>query len=203
MLIHRAQFSCQNMGPVGSLPGSQLFLHEDVGDPHALCHVSPSHATKSGIPWLISRSTSHLHAGNGPFGVPGLAILQPRAADAARITALPCWIGPPLVEVRPSLLGWPCLPGSTALPPAAFKMLLACQAAVPEPQLLLTSRASPLRALGPGARQSRAAVHLVVCAPVAQEHFTLVSCTCLCCTSQHNLTNQSIIIIIYVNKINK
>lgn len=139
------------------------------------------------------------------FGVPGQVILQQMLPGSQ-----PCWVALPLMEVRPSLFRWPCLPGCTALPHAAFKMLSACQAAVPEPQLTPTSCSSPPRALGPRARQSRAScnaapssVRLVVRgAPVTQEHFKLVSCTCLCCTSQHN-QNQSIIIIIYVNKINK
>lgn len=150
----------------------------------ALCHVSPFHATKSWIPWLISKSTSHVRVGNGHPP----AVCCPWAGDVMAMSSRCCWdhslamLGSS--AAHGSEPGWPCLPGSTALPQDAFKMFLACQAAVPEPQLTLTRCTSPCRAPGPGARQSRAAsnaapssVHLVVWAPITQEHFRLVFCT--------------------------
>lgn len=106
---------------------------------------------------------------------PQLVILWPRAADAAGVRAQTCLVAPSLRELRARLLGWPRLPGSTALPHAAFKMLLAWQAATLESQLPSTSGTSPPRTLGPGPRHSRAScnaaqssVHLVVCTPMTQ-----------------------------------
>lgn len=102
-------------------------------------HISPFHVTKPWIPCLISNSTSHLHVGNGISPTVRCPWAGDTMADAVGVTAQPCWVALPLVEVRPSLFGWPCLPGYTALPHAAFKMLSACQAALPEPQLVLTA----------------------------------------------------------------
>lgn len=107
MLIHRAQFSCQNMSLKGSLPGSQLFLHEDVHVPHALCHVSPSHATKSGIPWLTSRSTSHLHAGNGLWPT----VWCPWAGDTTATSRRCCQ------DHSPAMLERSAAPGGETQPP--------------------------------------------------------------------------------------
>ena len=202
------------MGLEGSLPGPQLFLHEDMGVPHALCHVSPFHATKSWILWLVSKSTSNLHVGNGLSPT----VWCPWAGDTTAVSSRCCQDHSPAMlgrsaargaETQPpwmTMLAWlhslasrclqniACMPGSHAGAPAS-----------PD-QLCYPTEGT---GTGTGARQSRAScnaapssVRFVICAPVTQEHFKLVSCTCLCCTSQHN-QNQSIIVIRYVNKVNK
>lgn len=163
-----------------------LILHVDMGVPQALCHMAPLYATKSWTSWLISKGKSHLHVGNGllpTLWCPWLEIPKPWAADAAGITAQPCWAALSLVEWQKSRcpwMAWMCSSGSTALPSKrCFHGRQLCHGPSSQGQLCFPTKDTG-RGAGNGRRSHSAAPwsgHFVVPAPLTQERFKEVPCT--------------------------